>query len=53
MNYNEQQQQFLEDRIQALQRHHERKMDQAMRIIKHLRKANQKSNETEQQQLIG
>jgi len=53
MNYNEQQKQFLSDRIEALQRHHENKMDQAMRIIKKLRKANQKSNESEQQQLIG
>ena len=34
MNYQEQELQFLKDRIDAIQRHHNKKMDQAKRIIK-------------------
>ena len=37
MNYQEQELQFLKDRIDAIQRHHNKKMDQAKRIIKKLR----------------
>tara|TARA_R100001163_G_C5050328_1_gene187220 strand:+ start:1084 stop:1299 length:216 start_codon:yes stop_codon:yes gene_type:complete len=54
MNYHEQEIQFLKDRIEAIQRHHSKKMDQANRIIKKLRNGNK--NQTEepgQQQLLG
>ena len=37
MNYQEQELQFLKDRIDAIQRYHNKKMDQAKRIIKKLR----------------
>ena len=59
MNYQEQELQFLKDRIDAIQRHHNKKMDQAKRIIKKLRnerfeKAREDvSKETPGQQLLG
>ena len=38
MNYQEQELQFLKDRIDAIQRHHNKKIDQAKRIIKNSNK---------------
>tara|TARA_R100001129_G_scaffold186054_1_gene176273 strand:+ start:456 stop:662 length:207 start_codon:yes stop_codon:yes gene_type:complete len=51
MNFHEQQIEQLNFRIEAIQRHHQIKMEQAMRIIKNLRK--KKSDETRPQELIG
>ena len=59
MNYQEQELQFLKDRIDAIQRHHNKKMDQAKRIIKKLRNerfekvGEDVSKETSGQQLLG
>ena len=59
MNYQEQELQFLKDRIDAIQRHHNKKMDQAKRIIKKLRNERFEkvredvSKETPGQQLLG
>ena len=59
MNYKEQELQFLKDRIDAIQRHHNKKMDQAKRIIKKLRNERFEkvredvSKETPGQQLLG
>ena len=59
MNYQEQELQFLKDRIDAIQRHHNKKMDQAKRIIKKLRNerfekvVEDVSKETPGQQLLG
>ena len=59
MNYQEQELQFLKDRIDAIQRHHNKKMDQAKRIIKKLRNERLEkvredvSKETPGQQLLG
>tara|TARA_Y100001937_G_scaffold128005_1_gene202028 strand:- start:9431 stop:9652 length:222 start_codon:yes stop_codon:yes gene_type:complete len=56
MNLVEQQAQFLQDRIDAMQRHHDKKMSQAMRIIRKLRRK-QKPDQPKQknygQQLLG
>lgn len=51
MNFHEQQIEQLNFRIEAIQRHHQIKMEQAIRIIKKLRK--KKSDETRPQELIG
>ena len=53
MNYQEQELQFLKDRIDAIQRHHDKKMDQAKRIIKKLRSERFKKKEIPGQQLLG
>ena len=59
MNYQEQELQFLKDRIDAIQRYHNKKMDQAKRIIKKLRNERFEkvredvSKETPGQQLLG
>ena len=59
MNYQEQELQFLKDRIDAIQRHHNKKIDQAKRIIKKLRNERFEkvredvSKETPGQQLLG
>ena len=59
MNYQEQELQFLKDRIDAIQRHHNKKLDQAKRIIKKLRNERFEkvredvSKETPGQQLLG
>ena len=59
MNYQEQELQFLKDRIDAIQRHHNKKMDQAKRIIKKLRNERFEkvredvAKETPGQQLLG
>jgi len=39
-NQMEQQLKFLQDRIEALQRHNQKKMDQAMKIIKYYKNKN-------------
>jgi len=43
MEASNQQIKYLNDRIEALQRHHKSKMDQAMRIIKRLRNGEAKT----------
>ena len=59
INYQEQELKFLKDRIDAIQRHHNKKMDQAKRIIKKLRNerfekvGEDVSKETPGQQLLG
>tara|TARA_R100001443_G_C3286793_1_gene161795 strand:+ start:47 stop:259 length:213 start_codon:yes stop_codon:yes gene_type:complete len=53
MNYQEQELQFLRDRIDAIQRHHNKKMDQAKRIIKKLRSERFEKKEVSGQQLLG
>jgi hypothetical protein len=53
MNFHEQQIELLNFRIEAIQRHHKKKMAQAIRIIKKIRKNKPSKDQARSQELIG